>query len=1082
MSRLPLLALIVLASNAQAQPEPGGAPHPGPLQFEHLGFDNLMQATAILQDHEGYMWFGQASAGEVFRYDGLRLTEFLHDPEDSLSLGPGQVVAMFEDSEGTLWIGKNRSGLHRFDRSSETFKKWHHDASDSTSIAGNPLAIVEYDGSLWLGTGSGVSRMDREEGTFQTYLTNPEASRVNEAIVDDSGTLWACGPGGLFRWMPGESRFERFDSGEFTNPRALHVDETGTLWLGADEGLFVIEPELGSVSAAGPASLKTTIRAIEDDPAGGLWLGTDREGLKWFDPASGTVADYRHDPLVPSSLSGDRVLSLYKDRQDVLWMGTWWRDVDRVDRAARPFVLYGARHGGEGGLPYPHVRDMSETPDGRVWVLTMDVGTSVFALTRVDPERGTFEQFDVGAGVTQVPQWIQADADGSVWYPVRTADGMGMVHLQPDPAPRYRFFMNPPDERPAIRIGGPFLDSEGTMWIAVPGRGWVRIDDRLSGAVTEFPGLVDGRGNDLFEDSEGRIWSGSQGVLRRFDPKTGEIIAIDGLPSYALYGITDSPQTPGVLWVGFYSAGLGRVDLSDGSVRIFGVRDGLRNPGVQGVRADDLGRIWVSTDKGISRFDPETETFVNYGVDDGLQGESFNAWSYHKGQSGRIYFGGTKGMNMFYPEEIRDNPHPPEVTLTELRLGRDRVDPSENGPLQATLAKTARLTLDSGQNDITLGFAGLHFRHPEMNLHTYFLEGYDDTWSDSTTLRQATYTNLPPGDYTFRVNAANSDGVWSEGGAAIDITIRPPWYRTPWAYTLYALLLGIGIFVVDRTQRARLVRRERDRVRERELEQAREVETAYERLKATQAQLVEQEKLASLGALTAGIAHEIKNPLNFVNNFAEVNAELTAEAIEALKNGKPEEARSLLADLEDNSHQIAKHGERADSIVRAMMQHARGGKSELESVSVNAFVEEYANLAWHGIRAKDHEFQLELVRDYDENAGAVEVLPQEMGRVILNLLSNAFAAVRDIGQPRVTLRTARQNGQVLISVADNGPGIPAEVQDRIFEPFFTTKPTGEGTGLGLSLSHDIVTKGHGGTMEAVESSDGGAEFRVLLPG
>jgi signal transduction histidine kinase len=264
-----------------------------------------------------------------------------------------------------------------------------------------------------------------------------------------------------------------------------------------------------------------------------------------------------------------------------------------------------------------------------------------------------------------------------------------------------------------------------------------------------------------------------------------------------------------------------------------------------------------------------------------------------------------------------------------------------------------------------------------------------------------------------------------------------------------------------------------------ELERTVEQRTAE--LKASQAQLVEQEKLASLGSLTAGIAHEIKNPLNFVNNFAEVGGELADELAEAVASGNTEEAQQILGELKANASQIAKHGKRADSIVQGMMQHARGGASDMETVVVNDFLEEYANLAWHGRRARDHGFQAEIVREFDPDAGSIQVMPQELGRVVLNLLNNAFDAVRETEGAEVLIASKRSDQGLTITVSDNGPGIPESVRPKIFEPFFTTKATGEGTGLGLSLSYDIVTKGHGGTMTAGQSQKGGALFTITLP-
>ncbi|WP_456425609.1 tetratricopeptide repeat protein [Rhodocaloribacter sp.] len=283
----------------------------------------------------------------------------------------------------------------------------------------------------------------------------------------------------------------------------------------------------------------------------------------------------------------------------------------------------------------------------------------------------------------------------------------------------------------------------------------------------------------------------------------------------------------------------------------------------------------------------------------------------------------------------------------------------------------------------------------------------------------------------------------------------------------------------------------RAEVSRRDAERAREIESAYTRLKATQQQLIQAEKMASLGALTAGIAHEIKNPLNFVNNFAELNEELVDELSDALADDRHlsrDDLLDVLADLKQNAAIIAHHGKRADGIVRAMMQHARGGSGGREAIDLNALVREYAGLAYHGKRAQMPEFNVEIVTDFDEALGVVEVAPQEMGRVLLNLLGNAFDAVHEhaarsngVYAPKVIVSTRRLGDHVEIRVADNGPGIAPEVRDRIFEPFFTTKPTGSGTGLGLSLSYDIVTQGHGGTL-TVESTPGkGATFVVTLP-
>ncbi|HKO76725.1 MAG TPA: ATP-binding protein, partial [Flavobacterium sp.] len=272
------------------------------------------------------------------------------------------------------------------------------------------------------------------------------------------------------------------------------------------------------------------------------------------------------------------------------------------------------------------------------------------------------------------------------------------------------------------------------------------------------------------------------------------------------------------------------------------------------------------------------------------------------------------------------------------------------------------------------------------------------------------------------------------------------------------------------------------------LGQKEELQKALEELKTTQVQLIQSEKMASLGELTAGIAHEIQNPLNFVNNFSEVSSELLDEMNEEIVKGDFEEVKNIANDIKKNLEKINYHGKRADSIVKGMLQHSRIGNNVKEPTNINKLADEYLRLAYHGLRAKDKSFNADLVTDFDENLPKINVLTQEIGRVLLNLFTNAFYATHQMQKksgeaykPMVSVKTLLKDKEVEIIVKDNGIGIPKAIKDKIMQPFFTTKPTGEGTGLGLSLSYDIVVKAHSGTIK-IESEEGqGATFIILLP-
>ncbi len=336
----------------------------------------------------------------------------------------------------------------------------------------------------------------------------------------------------------------------------------------------------------------------------------------------------------------------------------------------------------------------------------------------------------------------------------------------------------------------------------------------------------------------------------------------------------------------------------------------------------------------------------------------------------------------------------------------------------------------------------------------YLLENFETEWRSASADERISYYNVPPGNYTLRIKTAdNKSGEWIE--KSIKIIISPPWWNTWWAYILYGLLAVALLFIADRIQRKRIIEKERRHSREKELEQAKEIEQAYHQLKATQSQLIQSEKMASLGELTAGIAHEIQNPLNFVNNFAEVNRELVAEMKEEIAKGNFDEVKVIATGIENNSAKITEHGKRADSIVKSMLQHSRVNNGQKELTDINDMADEYLRLSYHGLRAKDKSFNAALETDFDASLPRVNIIPQDIGRVLLNLYNNAFYVVMEKKkhapghyEPTVNVSTKRTDHNIEIRVKDNGPGIPEKIREKIFQPFFTTKPTGQGTGLG----------------------------------
>ncbi len=1127
------------AAQGQGQLSTGELPSalasfPAQLRFHHLDQTHgLSQSNVytVYQDRQGFMWFGTQEG--LDRYDGYRFHSYRRVPFDTTSLGPGWVTAILEDRSGTLWIGRTQ-GLSRLDRETGRFVHYAHHPDDSLSIGGSNIRAMVEDpsGNIWLGTlNRGVSRFDPATGTAVRYLPNESArhglraGQVEHLYLDSNGRIWVATFQGLYRYDEQADRFEShldelaetIDGWTVNFFGQVYEDpaKKGDFWLVAGTGLVRYQPANRRYEVF-RADLPTgrvedrVFTSLTRDPSTTdvLWIHTLDTGLLRFHIPTKRFTRYRNDPRKPGTLATDFAGPLYTDRFGSIWKGSWSAGgIDRFDPAAIAVVTYRNEYDNPSSLDAGPVWGILQDRNGALWVGTSNVGGDA-PLSRIDRATGRVRSFaPPGSGLADPAGTVLGmlqDAEGDLWLGTQ----QGLVRFDPRRTLFETFRHNAADSTslPHDFVGSVLFDRKGDLWIGTSG-GVARMRLEQSGRFTRFvpnssdPASLSHRFvSSILEDASGMLWFGTGDGLNRMDPALPGVFERHlhdpanpaGLSGGAIYGLAERASEPGVLWIGSVGGGLNRLDTETGEVRHFTEADGLSNNTIYCILDDEDGNLWISTVNGLNRFNPETGHFRVFGVRDGLTHNEFNSSACHKSASGELFFGTIAGVNAFYPQLLGGNSIPPAVVLTEVRLANERVVAGPDSPLQQPLAETEEIRLSHRQRDIAFSFVALHHKDSERNRYVYRLVGYDPDWIDAGESRTATYTNLDPGDYVFRVRAANSDGVWNEVGAAIRIHIAHPIWATVW-FRGFALVGLFGLlFGGYRMRMSRVQARNRElesAVAERTAQLAgknQQLETTLDNLRRTQDQLVQQEKLASLGQLTAGIAHEIKNPLNFVNNFSALTAELVTELREAAAKGEPLD--DLIEDIENNALQIEKHGQRADSIVRAMMQHASGGLGERMPTDVNELVREYGGLAYHGMRAAQADFPVELQYVLDPATGEIPLFRAEIGRVLLNLITNAFHAVNgpqseaSAGErPTVVLRTRRTAGGVEIEVEDNGPGMSPEVRRRVFEPFFTTKPTGTGTGLGLSLSHDIVVNGHGGSIELDSGPGKGARFVVRIP-
>ena len=592
----------------------------------------------------------------------------------------------------------------------------------------------------------------------------------------------------------------------------------------------------------------------------------------------------------------------------------------------------------------------------------------------------------------------------------------------------------------------------------------------------------------IYEDRSGVLWMGSDNGINRLDKKTGKFVRYLAGNGWALYVYQDSE---GNLWSGA-EKGLYKYDKKlDRFFNFIDTQSELNFASFGGVTEDDAKTLWFFSQSAIISLNLVTHQTFMYGSKYGVVPNSMATWkAAYKNRQGRIFIPNGIGFYTFFPGELTGKTDFKIIT-TNLLINSLPVLPGKESIIQKPVEDIDELVLPYNQNNVAFNFAAIDYREPQATRYFTMLQNYDDVWREALYEKGSSFYNLPPGKYVYKIKAFNTDGTKAE--KAINIVITPPWWKTWWAYSVYGLLLLATIFVIYRYQKQRIINIERQKRQQFELVQAKEIEKAYTELKATQAQLIQSEKMVSLGELTAGIAHEIQNPLNFVNNFSEVNKELLAEMNEEIEKGNYDEVKLIAKDITANEEKINHHGKRADAIVKGMLQHSRSSTGVKEPTDINALCDEYLRLCYHGLRAKDKSFNVTLKTDFDETIEKINIIPQDIGRVILNLITNAFYVIDekkkshiDNYEPTVEVTTSRtppswgRGNGVIISVKDNGNGIPQKILDKIFQPFFTTKPTGQGTGLGLSLSYDIV-KAHGGELKMETKQGEGSEFIIVLP-
>ncbi len=787
--------------------------------------------NAIAQDSEGFMWFGTEDG--LNRFDGYDFRQLRHIRGDADSLPAPWIYSLAATEEG-LWIGTDGGGI--VFRNARTGKLEAPTAlSDEPWLQRARSLARDRLGRLWIGTrDDGLAVYDVRSHELKRFTSKPGDGRslsddsINAILILRNGDTLVANNRGLDRISGTTLAVTRIalptgiagDQG--VRVRALTESPDGMIWIGTDAGLARFEPRAGdwrvyrqaeSSGKPGANSLPSDrICALLFDTAGRLWVGTMR-GLAWLNTATETFSSYTRDPAEPRSLPDDYIVSLFEDRGGSLWIGTKTGGLAKWN--PRTWSFGHSQASAADGFTDRNVTSFAEDPQGRLWIGTFGKGINVLdrstsQVTHVRHVAGARNSLSDDRVMTMLET-----TDGSVW--VGTMSG-GLNRFDPHTL-RAESFQHDPTVPTSLAATGvmSLLEVDHQVWAGTYGGGISRFDARSRRFENLRPGpedglhLSSGRVTALARDRTGHVWIGTDGGgLNVWDAKSRRIHyykrdakQLDSLSDDTIYSILVDDN--GRVWIGTRAGGLDRVvnpGEAPANLRFenYSEARGLPNNSVYGLRADGTGNIWISTNFGLARLDPRNGAVQRFHRLHGLQAEEFNFGAHYRDRSGKLYFGGNAGFNAFYPEVLEFNERPPRVVLTQfLKLNTP-------GDVGVPEERIERLRLGHKEDVITLRFAALDFADPRANRYEYKLDGFDKDWVRADERRAATYTNLPGGNYVFRVRASNSDGVWSTQDLALPIDVAPSPWLSKWAffgYTIVAMLMLLGVWYAQQRRIAR---------------------------------------------------------------------------------------------------------------------------------------------------------------------------------------------------------------------------------------------------------------------------------------
>jgi len=816
------------------------------IQFEHISLeDGLSQSSvsAILQDYKGFTWF--ATLDGLNKYNGYEMQAFRNNTDDPFSLPDNAINALFEDIDNNLWVGTRSHGIAKFDKIKNKFLTIENIDDRNNSLSSNNITCIFQDSrkNFWIGTDKGINILEysnlndfyykdsitssQYNFSFENYDSDSSANIfltnnvITDIVEDKNGSFWIATEYGLNYLNIKNKTCEHFltvagkNSLPSNNIRDILLDNDSILWIATDNGLCRFNLTTKEFlnfqkKETGRNSLSSNdIKCILKDNNNWLWVGTTDAGISIYDEANDEYTRLMHDAADRTSLSTNSVLCLLNDNSNILWVGTSLGGVNKWIRSAEDFSVFRHNPYDAYSLSSNQVRCIFQDKRDVIWVGTVDGG-----LNQWYKEKNMFIRYKYHEGkMHSIPhahvRSILEDSRGFFWIGT-DGGGLCLFNRATGQFTKYIYNITKSNTITNNRIWKVFEDSKGNLWIGTFGGGLNRFDydtktfSAFQHNENDIWSITDNNVSTIYEDKNGTLWVGTYGgglckwtgEGNRFIPYLYNSTNPNSLGNNRVYVLFEDSK--GNFWVGTKGS-LNKFDRENETFERFDERDGFPNNVFMGILEDKEGNLWISTNGGISKFNPETGEVRNYNVKDGLQSNEFLVGSYWQSENGEMFFGGINGFNAFFPEKIKDNQHIPEIVITNFLIRNKTVQ------LDTAIMLKNRLELSYLDDVITLEFVALDYVFPEKNQYAYKMENLDEDWNYVGNRRFASYTNLEPGDYVFRVKGSNSDGVWNEIGTAIYIHIDPPFWKTKWFYALMiaAFFLLLYLFIWFREKKLR---------------------------------------------------------------------------------------------------------------------------------------------------------------------------------------------------------------------------------------------------------------------------------------